>query len=327
MPAETATAHDDITRRRARSATSGWPLRSLAAMWRQRGHGGPALAEHQFFPNTLVHPSRMPTFEDLAEIYPDDRVPPLDRQDVDESRLTWDELHWRRYGFLVLNRFLPDEIVRDYLALRERRGIGLGGFQNVVDENTDPEILALGCYPRLLAVIRQLFSEDFRFNFSLTQFTSTNRAWHQDDYLGPDELFGRYCAVWMALEDIHPDAGPFQFIPGSQRWDGMRGRLVREHVRPEVRDWIGLAGQGGHWAQIAEAFTTPAYEAKIAKEALPQYTFHARKGDVLIWHGRLVHRGSIANVPGMRRPALICHYYPCDVETIPAARPGRPRSS
>ena len=52
--------------------------------------------------------------------------------------------------------------------------------------------------------------------------------------------------------------------------------------------------------------------------------FHARKGDVLIWHRRLVHRGSVAAVPGMRRPALVCDYYPCDVDTVPPARPRRP---
>jgi hypothetical protein len=325
MRRDIATAYGDSGDRRTTAPSSGSRLRALASRWRSRGRS--ALPEQERFPHTLVHPNRMPSFEELSEVYPDDRVPPLDREDVDESRLTWDELHWRRHGFLVLNRFLPDDRIRDYLALRDRLGIGLGGFENTVHAGTDAEILALGCYPSLLDVIRQLFSEELRFNFSLTQFTSTNRAWHQDDYLGADMLYGRYCAVWMALDDIHPDAGPFQFIPGSHRWQGMRGRLVREHLRPEVRAWNGLPGDGGHWAAIAEPFTTPAFEAKIAKEGLPQYTFHARKGDVLIWHGRLVHRGSIANVPGMRRPALICHYYPRDLDTVPASRPPRSRPS
>lgn len=32
------------------------------------------------------------------------------------------------------------------------------------------------------------------------------------------------------------------------------------------------------------------------------------RGDVLVWHGRLLHRGSRAVVPGAYRPALIAHY-------------------
>lgn len=268
-------------------------------------------------PYTLVRPDQMPTFEDLSEPYPDDKVPPVDRQGVDESKLTWDQLHWRRNGYLILNNFLPSEAIENYLKMRERSGVGLGGFENTVWEQTTPEIKALGCYAPLDAKIRELLGEDMALNFTLTQFTSTERKWHQDDYLGPDELHGRYCAVWMALDDIHPDSGPFQFIPGSQKWAGMRGRLVRDRLEPEVRNWVGLPGQKAHWSVLAESFTTPAYEEKIAREKLPFSTFHARKGDVLIWHGKLVHRGSFANVPGMIRPSLICHYYPIALGSSP----------
>ena len=36
--------------------------------------------------------------------------------------------------------------------------------------------------------------------------------------------------------------------------------------------------------------------------------FDARKGDILIWHGKLMHRGSIPKDPTILRPALISHY-------------------
>jgi ubiquinone/menaquinone biosynthesis C-methylase UbiE len=265
------------------------------------------------FPHTLVRPDRMPSFDELAEVYPDEEVPPLDRATVDESALTWDQLHWRRNGFLILNGFLPDDLIDGYTALRDRLDIGLGGLEPVVWEETSDEIKSLGCYAPLAEKIRELLGEDLALNFVLTQYTSTERGWHQDDYLGPDEVYGRYCAVWMALDDIHPDSGPFQFIPGSHRWAGMRGRLVRDLLEPEVQGWIGLPGQGGHWAKIADPFVAPAYQDKIEAENLPMYTFNARRGDALIWHGKLVHRGSIANIKGMPRPTLICHYYPLDI--------------
>jgi ubiquinone/menaquinone biosynthesis C-methylase UbiE len=265
------------------------------------------------FPHALVGQDSMPRFEDLSEVFPDSEVPPLDRASVDEARLTRDQLHWRRYGYLVLNSVLPPELIEAYLALRKRENIGLGGFENVVWEGTHPEIMALGTYAPLADKIRELFGEDLAFNFTLTQFTSTEREWHQDDYLGADGVYGRYCALWMALDDIHPDSGPFEFIPGSHRWPGVRGRLVRNYLEPQARSWQGLPGDGGHWAKIAEPFTTPAFEDKIARESLPLYTFLPRRGDVLIWHGKLMHRGSKPKIPGMPRPTLICHYYPLDI--------------
>ncbi|MBY4892061.1 phytanoyl-CoA dioxygenase family protein [Rhodobacteraceae bacterium N5(2021)] len=38
--------------------------------------------------------------------------------------------------------------------------------------------------------------------------------------------------------------------------------------------------------------------------------FTAKKGDVLLWYGRLMHRGSPPRAEGSRRPGLIGHYAP-----------------
>jgi ectoine hydroxylase-related dioxygenase (phytanoyl-CoA dioxygenase family) len=37
-------------------------------------------------------------------------------------------------------------------------------------------------------------------------------------------------------------------------------------------------------------------------------TYLPERGDVLFWHGRLLHRGSIAKNPNMLRKSLIAHY-------------------
>jgi hypothetical protein len=66
--------------------------------------------------------------------------------------------------------------------------------------------------------------------------------------------------------------------------------------------------QSPRWPKLAESFVTAAYESKLADSYLPKKRFIARKGDVLIWHGRLLHRGTRANQPGMQRKSLISHY-------------------
>src|SRR5262249_17473212 len=161
--------------------------------------------------HSTVLSSAMPTFDDLSEDYPEDAIPPIDRSDVDETTLTWDQLHWRRFGHLVIPGFIPDDLIDGYLSYRDRSGVGLGGFETTVWADTADEIKAIGCYKPLTDKITELLTEELALNFTLTQFTSTQRQWHQDDYLGPPNLYGRYCAVWIALGDVHPDSGPFQF--------------------------------------------------------------------------------------------------------------------
>jgi hypothetical protein len=266
------------------------------------------------FPHTDVAIHDLPTFDDLSEVYPEDRIPWIDRQDLDESTLTWEQLHWRRYGFVVLRGLLPDDLIDDYLAFREESGVGLGGFENTIWSGTPDPIKALGCHRPLVDAITDLLGEELAFNFILAGFVSSQREWHQDDYLAAPDIYGRYCAAWMALDDIHPDSGPFELVPGSHRWKGMRGHLVLDRLVPEVRHWSGQPGEGGHWTQVAECFTTAAFEAEIARTGSPVLTHLPRRGDVLLWHGKLVHRGSLAAVPGMLRPALICHYYPATMK-------------
>ncbi len=62
------------------------------------------------------------------------------------------------------------------------------------------------------------------------------------------------------------------------------------------------------WPRFAEEMVTLLFDAKIAESGLKIEKFLARKGDVLIWRGRLAHRGSLPKMPGRLRPALICHY-------------------
>jgi ectoine hydroxylase-related dioxygenase (phytanoyl-CoA dioxygenase family) len=135
----------------------------------------------------------------------------------------------------------------------------------------------------------------------LTGWVSTERGWHQDDYLNPPHVNSWYAAVWMALDDIHPDSGPFEYVPGSHRWPLMRGSKVRAHM-----PW--RQAMLPNWPALSEEFVVPAIDAEITRRGAEIRQFIAKRGDVLIWHGRLLHRGSKPNRPGMPRKSLICHY-------------------
>jgi hypothetical protein len=258
--------------------------------------------------NRFVNPGRFVSFEDISEQLDDPTRPPLDRADVNECGLTADQLFWRRNGYLVKSGLIPDEIIDPYLELRNRLGVGNGLVENYGPHARYDEIKDLCLYKPLPHLIRHLFGEDLGLHLILTSFRSSERGWHQDDYLNPPEIVGRYVAAWIALGDIHPDSGPFEFIPGSHRWGWVRRELVREYLDTEARQYGLTILDGRHWAINAELFVNPAYAEKIAREGVPSRTFLAKKGDVLLWHPNLVHRGSTPKNPEIDRPAIIPHY-------------------
>ena len=53
---------------------------------------------------------------------------------------------------------------------------------------------------------------------------------------------------------------------------------------------------------------TPLFEQLIEDADLQIEDFIAKKGDVLLWHSRLMHRGSTPNDPDIQRRSCIAHY-------------------
>jgi ectoine hydroxylase-related dioxygenase (phytanoyl-CoA dioxygenase family) len=159
-----------------------------------------------------------------------------------------------------------------------------------------------------MAKMKALIGEDMLLHLCLTGWVSTERGWHQDDYLNPPHVNSWYAAVWIALGDIHPDSGPFEYVPGSHRWPLIRGEKVRKFLTKQELAVRAPETGINPWERLAERFVNPAIEAEIAESGRPIVPYLAKRGDVLIWHGRLIHRGSVAKVPWMERRSLITHY-------------------
>jgi ectoine hydroxylase-related dioxygenase (phytanoyl-CoA dioxygenase family) len=118
------------------------------------------------------------------------------------------------------------------------------------------------------------------------------------DHVHIDSLFmtprtpGSLIATWTALEDVHADAGPLTYFPGSHLIplhhfsDGSR-----HAIRAEMPAWLDY---------IAAQLKTRGIEEKV---------FLARKGDVFIWHSDLVHSGSAIRDFRRTRTSFVCHYF------------------
>ena len=183
-----------------------------------------------------------------------------------------------------------------------------GGWPDTCPYMRHPALLNLCMFGPLAAELEKLTGEPMGLHLNLTGWTSTQRNWHQDGYLNPDEVGDAYAAVWIALDDVHsPDVGPFQFVPGSHRWH----RLVQSKVFASgIIDPADPA-----WPTHTEAVLTDLVEAEIRASDQLVVDYLPNKGDVLAWHPRLYHRGSAPRFPNTYRPALIAHYSGIETRT------------
>lgn len=244
--------------------------------------------------------------DDLYEAeWSDDALPQVDRSWP--GRLTPRQLHWREHGWLTVERLIPDDLIDRYCnEWRAENLLGhdngqrvfrMGGWPDAVPYMRHEVLRELCCYGPLHRILHELIGEPMGVHLNLTGWETTGRDWHSDQYLNEPYVGGFYTAVWVALDDIHPMSGPFQFVDGSHRWPPLS--------QAKVRAALGEDGRGPDWPAKSERILTPLFERKIADHEVTTYL--PGKGSVLIWHGRLLHRGSKAVIPNMERRSCILH--------------------
>ena len=261
-------------------------------------------------------------FYDLSQHVQEWMKPPSYRLD-DYGAASLCQREWSKNGYLILRKFIPDELIEAYAKVRERDG----EYQSSTPYMDVPEIRDICLYWPLMRMLAHLLGEPMALHLNLTGWKSTERNWHQDDYLNPPYVCGHYAAVWTALDDIHPDSGPMELIPGSHRWPWLRRDLVLKHCRKNCETCRGTGKMGNDnvrdgrttvacrkcsgpdWPKTTESFVVPAVEEYIDRVGPGETVqFMASAGDILIWHAGLMHRGSVPIDTTLERRSLISHY-------------------
>ena len=105
--------------------------------------------------------------------------------------------------------------------------------------------------------------------------------------------------VWLACEDIHPDSGPLVYYPGSHK----------EPLYPKFDNYPQT-----NLRTCAPSETTAYYDwLKKRSKNYKKDQFIARKGDILLWHGQLIHGGDAVVNPSLTHmESYVCHYIPAE---------------
>lgn len=160
----------------------------------------------------------------------------------------------------------------------------------------DEDVRALAANEDVLTLLSKLYGRR-AFPFQTLNFpVGTQQHLHSDSihFSSIPERF--MCGVWLAFEDVHPDAGPLTYLPGSHKWPILRNAMVG---RSDVEDR----------SQSAQAPFEPVWRALVEAAAQPAETFLPRKGQALIWAANLLHGGSPQTDLKRTRWSQVTHYY------------------
>ena len=146
----------------------------------------------------------------------------------------------------------------------------------------------------LRALVSRLLGRAARPFAAINFMSGSQQHLHQDMavfHIYPhDYLVG----AWIACEDVAVESGPLVLHAGSHRAGMFPG--FRDYPQTNLR--------------TADAETTRAYEAWVDAVAArhPRDEFLAKKGDVLFWHGMLLHGGAPVLRRGISRKSMVLHY-------------------
>ena len=160
----------------------------------------------------------------------------------------------------------------------------------------DDDVRAIAASPRILDLLSRLYGRRAIPFQTLNFSVGTQQSVHSDavHFSSQPERF--MCGVWLALEDIHPDAGPLSYCPGSHSWPIISNVM------------LGTPRYGDH-SQLAQTPYEPVWNAILDATATPTQSFTPRKGQALIWAANLLHGGMPQFNQKLTRWSQVTHYF------------------
>src|ERR1700730_14638832 len=282
------------------------------------------MALRRLFADEPVKLSKLPSFR--AEHFPySGPYPWLDRPDAFEqieAKLRAGEINneeailcrsWTLKGYIVLENLFAHEILDDVWEAYEkavRTGKITLPLEPACEEDRYPgrflnpkKKVGAFCrilkHARLLHWIRVLMEREPKPLQTIASHKGTQQGIHSDSIHMTTYPLGYLSAGWIACEDIDADSGPLVFYPGSHRLAYVFSRDVGISEMEFQREG---------YRSYQEKYE-PYIESLIASNRIEPKYFHARKGDVLIWHANLLHGGSPRRNMQLSRKAVVCHFF------------------
>lgn len=276
------------------------------------------------FADQPINPSSLPSFR--AEHFPySGPYPWLDREDAGsqiDAQLASGLIstteaglcrRWVSDGYVILDRLIAPDVLDEVWGGYEK-AIHSGKIKllpEAAGEN-DPwpgrylnphKKVGAFCrilkHPALLRALSVLLGRDLKPLQTIASHKGSQQGLHSDSIHMTTYPLGYLIACWIAMEDIHPDSGPLVYYPGTHKLPHLFSKdvgITEEDFRRE--------GYAPYHAKYE-----PRIREVVEQHGSEAHFFHAKKGDVLIWHANLIHGGSERRDLAYSRRAIVCHYF------------------
>ena len=229
---------------------------------------------------------------------------------------------WIEDGFVIFPGLYSEERTRrhrDTVAAARAtvpHGLDEHGFGDRIGQlhQRDPILMDLATEPRVLEFLRWAFGMDAVLFGSLNFDRGTQQDLHIDALFFCTEPIYAMAGLWVALEDVHPDAGPLFYVRGSHRWPFLRGEDII-NSSPELRErcdrykaGLGTSDERASFIpQMGQEWTRQTHEI-ATKHGINKLPVMVKRGDALIWHALLGHGGLPRGDPARSRHSVVYHY-------------------
>lgn len=173
-------------------------------------------------------------------------------------------------------------------------------------------------WPLILKILRFLtwaFGEDPVLFGSLNFDKGTQQNAHIDAIFFWPEPSYSMAGVWVALEDVSPEAGPLFYLSGSHQWPFFNSDAVVASS-PELAQRRDAARCGELSAEekgrlVSELGVAWSQELDRLQDQLAGEPVRPalKAGDAVIWHSLLAHGGSPRLDPSLSRRSVVFHYF------------------
>lgn len=123
---------------------------------------------------------------------------------------------------------------------------------------------------------------------SEARYGSSEIGWHRD--CGADVKPNMYIGALVCLEEASKDSGLFEVIPGSHTWEVDKG--IIDFKKCDENPVVCYEY----------------YQNMVNQKSSGSYLFDGKRGDVILWSGLSVHRGSMPEDNFATRHSLFGHF-------------------
>lgn len=151
---------------------------------------------------------------------------------------------------------------------------------------------------------------------SLTFREGTSQHFHRDTPHFFTNPIDQYCGVWYALEDINKESGPLKYYKKSHLIDNVNGYEVFKKCFDENESYAkNNLDALLHYNKLVE---NKCIELNLEMYNETNYD-NINKGDIIIWHPKLLHGGSDVINNSLTRYSMVTHNVPINTQVFNAS--------